>query len=108
MDDSDGGIPAATNCPTTLEMSYNLRLTNVNEGRCSEDEIQRNQVSDENKTLHTQSENQKAPSLCQKLAVVNWRNVFTILLVTVDYFLVCGSISLIGAFFPTKVSYKSD
>ena len=101
---------AAINGPTTLEMSYelNLRLANVDEGRRSEDEIQRNVSDTENKTLLTQSESQKAPSLCQKLAVVNWRNVFTILLVTVDYFLVCGSISLIGAFFPTKVSYKSD
>lgn len=33
----------------------------------------------------------------------NWRNVFTIAVALVDYFIVYSSISLIGTFFPTEV-----
>ena len=41
--------------------------------------------------------------LYHKLSTVHWRNVFTLLVIVVDSFLVSGSTSLIGTFFPTKV-----
>ena len=57
----------------------------------------------ENKTLLTQSKSQRTLDLCQKFAVDNWRSILTIVIIAVDYFLVYAAISLIGAFFPTKV-----
>ena len=64
-------------------------------------------ASDEHKPLLTQSD-ETAPRgklgvLGQKITGVNWRNVLTILITVVDYFLVYSSISLIGTFFPREV-----
>ena len=42
-------------------------------------------------------------ALYKKVTAVNWRNVITIIIAVVDYFLVYASISLIGTFFPTEV-----
>lgn len=64
-------------------------------------------ASDEHKPLLTQSdelkEGQVGGALYRKLAGINWRNVLTIIIAVVDYFLVYSSISLIGTFFPTEV-----
>ena len=70
-------------------------------------------ASNEHKPLLTQSNETARRSegkvhgaavLYQKLAGVNWRNVLTIIIAVVDYFLVYSSISLIGTFFPTEVT----
>ena len=70
-------------------------------------------ASDEHKPLLTQSdgeavqlkEGQLGDALYKKLAGIKWRNVLTIIIAVVDYFLVYSSISLIGTFFPTEVKY---
>lgn len=61
--------------------------------------------SNEHKPLLTQScENpDRAVTLYEKVAAVNWRNAVTVIVAVVDYFLVYASISLIGTFFPTEV-----
>ena len=64
-------------------------------------------LADEKKALLIKNEtNQTQGCTGQRLAVVNWRSVLTIIVVIIDYFLVYASISLIGAFFPTKVIYS--
>ena len=55
-----------------------------------------------NETL-VRDEGHSGTGLYRKLARVNWRNVLTITVAVVDYFLVYSSISLIGTFFPTEV-----
>ena len=65
-----------------------------------------NDPSNEHKSLLTQSEGYgpvKGLYSGRKFSAVNWKNVLTIFITVVDYFLVYASISLIGAFFPTKV-----
>ena len=42
-------------------------------------------------------------ALRRRISAVNWRNVITIVVTVVDYYLVYSSISLIGTFFPTEV-----
>ena len=64
-------------------------------------------ASDQHKPLLKQSDDTAAPRgrlgiLGQKLDGVNWRNVLTILISVVDYFLVYSSISLIGTFFSNR------
>ena len=45
--------------------------------------------------------------LYQKLSAVQWRKVITLAVVTINSFLVNGSISLIATFFPTKVNSQN-
>ena len=45
--------------------------------------------------------------LYQKLSAVQWRKVFTLTVVTINSFLVNGSISLIATLFPTKVNSQN-
>ena len=61
--------------------------------------------SNEHKVLLEQSDGHigHGPVVYRKLRAVNWRNVLSIFVTVVDYFLVYAAISLIGAFFPTKV-----
>ena len=66
--------------------------------------------SDEHKPLLSQSyeppsdkRSSVIDALYIKVTAVNWRNVITIIVAVVDYFLVYASISLVGTFFPTEV-----
>jgi hypothetical protein len=59
--------------------------------------------SNEHKALLEQSDGHVGPVMYRKLRAVHWRNVLSIFVTVVDYFLVYAAISLIGAFFPTKV-----
>ena len=47
--------------------------------------------------------NRESPTLCTRLAAVNWRNALMVAAAVFDYFLVYSAISLIGTFFPTQV-----
>ena len=60
--------------------------------------------SNEHKALLEQSDVQAHQLVYRKLSTVHWRNVLSISVTVIDYFLVYASISLIGAFFPTKVT----
>lgn len=61
--------------------------------------------SNEHKSLLEQSDSHVGPGavVYRKLLAVHWRNVLSVFISVVDYFLVYAAISLIGAFFPTKV-----
>ena len=61
--------------------------------------------SNEHKPLLEQSDGHVGPGpvVYRKLLAVHRRNVLSVFITVVDYFLVYAAISLIGAFFPTKV-----
>ena len=47
----------------------------------------------------------QASGICEKFRAVSWKKVFTLVVVVVDFILVSASLSLIAAFFTTKVFY---
>ena len=71
--------------------------------QCSENKEQ-DESSKESQLFNPSGEqNEQANVFCQKLSAVRWKKVLTLVVVVVDFFLINASLSLIGAFFTTKV-----
>ena len=100
-------------CSRVYEKSgENLRLQDViSEGsNCSSGTFDTETEADSNRDT-AENTAQKSREvllrgLYQKLSAVQWRKVITLAVVTINCFLVNGSISLIATFFPTKVFTK--
>ena len=76
-------------------------LVDASQLESTEDISDRDDVSKDSKR---RSAGQRLSSLWHKVKGVNWRSVFTVAAVVLNYFLVNTSVSLLAAFFPPKVS----
>ena len=96
-------------CSRVYEKSgETLRLQDViSEGsNCSSGTFDTETEADSNRDT-AESREVLLRGLYQKLSAVQWRKVFTLTVVTINSFLVNGSISLIATFFPTKVNSQN-
>lgn len=81
-----------------------LQAVNSEESNCSSGTFETEADSKDTENIAQRRSEVLLTGLYQKLSAVQWRNAFTLFVVVVDYFLVNGSVSLIAAFFPTKVN----
>ena len=101
-------------CSRIYKMSgENLRLQDVinEEPNCSSGTFDTETEADSNRDT-AENTAQKSREvllrgLYQKLSAVQWRKVVTLAVITINCFLVNGSISFIATFFPTKVNSRN-
>ena len=74
--------------------------------QCSENEEQ-DELYEKRKLFNPSGRGEQNNVFCQKLSAVRWKKVLTLVVVSVDFFLINASLSLIGAFFTTKVASYS-